>query len=137
MLNRLNNLYQKYGKQLIRYVIAGGVAFVVDFLLLWMLHSCVELELLLAQVISFSAGVVVTYLFSIYWVFDFRSVSNRIAEFSLFALINLVGLGFTILLIWLFAEKMGIHYLLSKVFTTVMVTLLNFIAKRLLLFSRR
>ena len=137
MLSLLSRLYAKYGRQLIRYVFAGGVAFAVDFCLLWLLHSYVRVELLAAQAISFSVGVVVTYLFSIYWVFDYRSVSNRLAEFLVFALINVVGLGFTTLLMWLLSEKMGIYFLVSKLITTILVTLWNFIAKRLLLFSRR
>ena len=33
MLNRLSNLYRTYGQQLFRYVVAGGVAFCVDFCL--------------------------------------------------------------------------------------------------------
>ena len=137
MLSRLSNLYHTYGQQLFRYVVAGGVAFCVDFGLLWLLHQYVHLSLLLSQAISFSAGVVVTYLFSIRWVFDHRSVSNRTAEFLVFALINLIGLGLTTLLMWFLAEHIGIHYLLSKVLTTVIVTLWNFFAKRKTLFSKR
>ena len=137
MLSRLSNLYHTYGQQLFRYVVAGGVAFCVDFGLLWLLHQYVHLSLLLSQAISFSAGVVVTYLFSIRWVFDYRSVANHTAEFLVFALINLIGLGLTTLLMWLFAERIGIHYLLSKVLTTVIVTLWNFFAKRKTLFSKR
>ena len=137
MLSRLSNLYRNYGQQLVRYVIAGGVAFCVDFCLLWLLHHHAQMPLLLSQAVSFSAGVVVTYLFSIRWVFDYRSVANRTTEFLIFALINLIGLGLTTLLMWLFTESCGIYYLYSKVITTVLVTLWNFFAKRFLLFTRK
>ena len=137
MQSRLSNLYRTYGQQLFRYVVAGGIAFCVDFCLLWLLHHHAQMPLLLSQAISFSAGVVVTYLFSIRWVFDYRSVANRTTEFLVFALINLIGLGLTTLLMWFLAEHIGIHYLLSKVITTIIVTLWNFFAKRKTLFSKR
>jgi putative flippase GtrA len=37
---------------------------------------------------------------------------------------------------WLLADKAGIHYLVSKVITTVLVFIWNFIAKKTILFSK-
>jgi len=121
--------------QVFRYLVSGGTAFVVDFGILAILTAVFGKELLLLWTgIAFCCGLLVTYLFSIFWVFDNRSVSNRCAEAVIFILIGVVGLGFTEFLMWLFAGRMGIHHLISKCITTVTVTAWNFAAKKLLLF---
>lgn len=120
--------------QLLRYLISGGVAFVVDASLLYLLTEWGGFHYLLSTVISYSVGLVITYLFSILWVFDARDVNNRALEFSIFTLIGVMGLGLTSLLMWLFTSKLGLFYLFSKMVVTVIVFIWNFIAKKILLF---
>ena len=86
--------------------------------------------------IAFATGLLITYLFSVLWVFDKRRLSNRSAEIGIFVLIGVIGLGLTELLMWLFADKAGIHYLVSKIITTVLVFIWNFVAKKTILFSK-
>lgn len=124
--------------QAFRYLISGGTAFLVDTALLTLLTECFGREhLLLWTGIAFAAGLVITYLFSILWVFDKRSMKSRTAEITVFVLIGVIGLGLTELLMWLLAQKAGLHYLLSKIVTTVLVFVWNFAAKKLLLFRNR
>lgn len=123
--------------QLIRYFVSGGVAFVVDASLLYLLTEWLGFHYLLSTVISYSVGLVITYLFSILWVFDNRSVENKVVEFSVFASIGVMGLGLTSLFMWLFTSKCGFHYIVSKIITTVIVFVWNFVAKKLLLFRKR
>lgn len=124
--------------QAFRYLISGGTAFLVDTALLTLLTEFFGREhLLLWTGIAFAAGLVITYLFSILWVFDKRSMKSRTAEITVFVLIGVIGLGLTELLMWLLAQKAGLHYLLSKIVTTVLVFVWNFAAKKLLLFRNR
>lgn len=124
--------------QAFRYLISGGTAFLIDTGLLALLTELFGQEhLLLWTAIAFLTGLLVTYLFSILWVFDNRSMKSWTAEVAIFVLIGVVGLGFTELLMWLFAQKAGLHYLLSKIITTVIVFIWNFVAKKLLLFRSK
>lgn len=123
--------------QVFRYLISGGLAFCVDFGVLYLLTDWLGIYYLLSSCISFSCGLVVTYLMSILWVFDYRSQESRWKEFLIFVLIGVIGLGLTSFFMWLFTTEMGIHYMISKIITTVIVTLWNFVAKKYLLFSRR
>ncbi len=124
--------------QAFRYLISGGTAFLADTGLLTLLTELFGAEhLLLWSAISFSTGLVITYLFSILWVFDRRSMKSRTAEVAVFLLIGVIGLGLTELLMWLLAREAGLHYLLSKIVTTALVFIWNFAAKKLLLFRSR
>ncbi|GHV34847.1 hypothetical protein FACS1894178_3190 [Bacteroidia bacterium] len=120
--------------QFIRYGISGGIAFAVDFFLLYILTEYADFHYLIAGTISFSVGLIITYLFSILWVFDKRRFRSRTTEFLLFVLIGIVGLLLTVVLMWLLTDMIHFHYLLAKIITTVIVTLWNFLAKKYILF---
>lgn len=138
LLNRvLKNPSGNIFVQLGRYMVSGGVAFVVDASLLYILTEWLGLHYLLSTLLSYSVGLMITYAFSILWVFDYRSVESRALEFSVFAVIGVIGLGLTSLCMWLFTSGLGFHYLLSKIITTIIVFVWNFIMKKFLLFRRR
>lgn len=122
--------------QLIRYTIVGGLAFVVDFGLLFVLTEYAGLHYILSATCSFIAGLLVNYYISTAWVFE-SSIKSKQIEFTLFALIGVVGLGLNDLLIWIFTEKFQIYYMLSKLITAVLVYLWNFLGRKYLVFNKQ
>lgn len=122
--------------QLIRYTIVGGLAFVVDFGLLFVLTEYAGLHYILSATCSFLAGLLVNYYISTAWVFE-SSIKSKQIEFTLFALIGVVGLGLNDLLIWIFTEKFQIYYMLSKLITAVLVYLWNFLGRKYLVFNKQ
>ncbi len=118
----------------VRYVIAGCLAFGIDFVLLKVFTDYVGLHYLLSAVIGYIAGVVANYVMSTRWVFGRRKLGRPWAEFVIFVLIGVVGLALTSLLMWLFTDKAGFYYLVSKILTTLTVTVWNFTARKFILF---
>jgi len=125
----------KTSTQLIKYVFVGGCAYVVDFGTLFILTEYVKIHYLVSAAIAFSLGLITNYILSIIWVFSKRTLKNKKAEFILFAVIGIFGLGFNELFIWFFTEVTGFYYLISKVISTVFVFFWNFFARKKLLFS--
>ena len=122
--------------QAVRYALSGGTAFVADFGLLYVLTDWLHVHYLLSSVLSFATGLLITYLLSIYWIFDQRRFDNRLYEIVLFVVIGVVGLLLTTLFMWLFTDCLGMYYLLSKMLTTIITTAWNFLAKKFILFTR-
>jgi putative flippase GtrA len=122
--------------QLFRYTFVGGLAFLVDFGALYALTEGAGLHYLVSAALSFGLGLLTNYGLSVAWVFPRRRLRSRWAEFGLFGLIGLVGLGFNEVAIWLLTEKLGLHYLMSKIASTGGVYLWNFFARKLALFSK-
>ncbi len=118
-----------------RYLFAGAAGFFTDFSILYILTSKFHVHYLLSATIGFTAGVFVTYIISIYWVFQQKSHRSRVVEFTLFVIIGVVGLVLTLCLLWLFTEKLHIYYLVSKILATILVYFWNFFARKRLLFS--
>ncbi|MFC2160081.1 GtrA family protein [Acidobacteriota bacterium] len=121
--------------QLFRYAVVGGCAYTLDFGALYFLTDYLHIHYLISAAAAFSLGLITNYFLSIYWVFSKRSVSNRQTEFLLFALIGMVGLGFNEGIMWLFTGLASFHYLVSKLFSTVLVFIWNFFARKKILFS--
>lgn len=120
--------------QLFRYVLVGGLAFVVDFGGLYLLTEHAGLHYLVANALAFTLGLATNYLLSVTWVFSRRSVDSRAREFAIFAAVGLVGLGINELVMWLMTDHAGTHYLISKVVATAVGLLWNFGGRKLLLF---
>lgn len=130
----LVNKTDRFSIQLLRYTFVGGFAFIVDFSSLFVLTEYLSIHYLLSAAIAFIFGVITNYLLSIRWVFQNRTLKNRWLELGLFALIGIIGLGLNEIIIWLFTERVGFHYLASKIVATIVVFFWNFIVRKIALF---
>lgn len=119
--------------QLLRYFLAGGAAFAVDFGLLWGLTER-GMSYLPAAAFAFVAGLTVNYLSSVRWVFRDCALRSRGAGFAAFAAIGVAGLGLNEAILWSAADLLGMHCLASKIISAAVVFLWNFTARKYLLF---
>lgn len=122
--------------QLFRYLLSGGTAFIIDIGVMVLLKEVLGVNYLPASVIGFIVGLIFTYILSIRWIFNERRLANRWNELAIFALIGVVGIGLTWIFMKIFTEVLLIYYVISKVLTTIIVSLWNFTAKKLILFTK-
>ena len=120
-----------------RYLIVGGIAFLADYSLLYILTEGLHLHYLLSATVSFVAGLIVNYLISTLWIFRHSKLNNRMAEFAVYAIIGVVGLLFNNLLMYLFTDCLNIHYMLSKLITAALVMCWNFLGRKYILFNTK
>lgn len=133
LLGKANNAYI----QLFRYLFAGGIAFLADVSILYLLTEYAHIHYLLSSLAGFSAGLTITYLMSTLWIFDEKSKNNKAVELTIFIIIGTIGLGLTSLFMWLFTSLLLLHYLFSKILTTAIVFIWNFVAKKQILFTKK
>ena len=129
------NKSDKTSVQFFKYVLVGGIAYCIDFGSLFFLTEIVKIHYLLSAAIAFILGLSTNYALSILWVFSKRAFANKRVEFFIFSVIGLVGLGLNEVIIWFFTEFVHFHYLISKIFSTAVVFLWNFVARKKILFS--
>ena len=132
-IDKTNNTFL----QLFRYTFVGGIAFLADFGTLFALTEFLNIHYLISAAIAFILGLTVNYFLSVKWVFNIRTVNNKLLEFWLFALIGIIGLGLNELFIWIFTDLLSIYYLLSKIITTAIVYFWNFLARKFFLFNKQ
>ncbi len=121
--------------QLFRYTLVGGLAFVVDFSTLYLLTEYAGLHYLFSATVGFLLGLLVNYLLSVQWIFRHRRFARRSVEFTIYGWIGVIGIGLNIAIMWLVTEQMQLHYLGSKIVSTVVVFFWNFFARKRVLFT--
>ena len=134
---------EKFGEAL-RFVITGGVSFLVEFALLVFFRDVCHLSTLIANGIAFLVAVVVNYLLCFVWVFQGARGGGR-AQAG-FLLTSLVGLVLNELLMFLFGKLWGedgviltllsfrvTMYMFSKCLATLIVMIWTYFSKRYVL----
>ena len=116
--------------QFLRYLVTGGLAFVVDFGLFALCLYVFDWHYLLANLVGLVAGLVLNYTMSIVWVFT-------ACEFSLFALVGIAGVGINQLLMFLMVGVFDWNEMASKMIAAILVLMWNFGARKLMLFRER
>lgn len=122
--------------QLVRYGFVGGISFVVDYGTLFCLTEYAELHYLLSATIAFVFGLITNYLLSISWVFSRTENISRLAEFTVFTIIGIVGLALNAAIMYACTEWLHWHYMLSKIISTILVFFWNFLSRKYLLFTK-
>jgi len=130
LLDKPENLFA----QSFKYALGGGVSFVADFFILFLLTSFFHIHYLASAAIAYVLGSAVHYVLSVLFVFSSRRLENRSIEFILFALIGVIGLGMNEGIMWFFTEKIGFYYLYSKLIATFFVFFWNFSSRKYILF---
>lgn len=122
--------------QAFRYVFVGGVAFVVDWLMLLLFKQFTHY--LVATGVGFVAGLVVNYFLSKAFVFKAeRAKVGAWGEFLVYAAIGLAGLGITEGLMLLAVTLAHMEVMIAKILIAILVLAWNYGMRKLLLYRRK
>ena len=124
-------------KQILKFGVVGGSAFVIDYGIMVLMTEVFNINYLVSSGISFCISVIYNYILSVHWVFDTdKNKHKKSEEFIVFIILSVIGLGINEVLMWYFVDKMGIIYLISKIFATAIVMVYNFVTRKLFLERR-
>ena len=122
---------KKLFQQIIRFGFVGGTAFIIDAGILFILTQFLNVHYLISGMISFTVSVIYNYILSIMWVFDAKKDSNKAQELSIFIGLSVIGLGINQFIMWVMVDKIGVYYMLSKIVSTFVVMVYNFITRKI------
>lgn len=117
------------GLEMLRFAIAGGVGFVIDYGCMVLFVKAFSLHYLLATALAFLLSVIVNYIMCAYWVFKGANTKDRGVQAG-FIVTSLIGLGLNELIMLLLVDALHIHYAVSKLIAVVLVMIWNYISKR-------
>jgi len=131
----MHNLKRTVKEEFARYIVVGAVAFGFDFGTLYVLKNYLNLHYLIAAAAGFMLGLLVNYILSTIWVFQYRKIQKKSVELAIFAGIGLVGLLINEFMLYVLTGIFLVYYLYSKIAATVVVFFWNFIARKYALFK--
>lgn len=116
------------GAEFFRFCIVGGLTFLVDYGLLFLLTSVLDVHYLWSSAWAFIVAVIVNYYLCVFFVF--HQAARSFARQVVFVGSSLAGLGINQICMWLLVDKLALHYMLAKVVATGVVMIWNYIMKR-------
>lgn len=120
-------------KQLLKFGVVGVIAFVIDYLVLFICTEFLGIYYLISSLISFSVSTVFNYIASVKWVFNVNQERRRRKNFVLFIVFSIVGLGLNQLIMWFAVDVLHIYYMLVKIGATAIVMVFNFVTRKMFL----
>ncbi|WHH60319.1 GtrA family protein [Petroclostridium sp. X23] len=133
IVNQLKNLHTLFF-EFMRYCAVGGIAFICDYSILYVLTEFIGVYYLISTFAGFTVGILINYILSQKWVFKNVKI-HGFRPFFTFLIIGIVGLGITEICMWLGVEAANMNYMVIKVLTTAIVLLWNYTARKTLIFS--
>lgn len=124
--------------KLVLYLFVGGTAALFEWALFYVLIHYVMDGLgwgitaltMTATAMAFCASTLFHYFLGNILVFDSGSRYERGKELSLVFLVSIMGLGFNLLLMYIFVTLLGWEPMLSKVLTSCIVVVWNYLSRK-------
>lgn len=121
---------EKLIQQMLKFGVVGVLAFAIDYGIMVLLVELFSMNPVIAAGISFCVSVTFNYVASMRYVFTHRPDLSRRAEFAIFIVLSLIGLGINELLMWVGVDVLLVSYLIVKLVATVVVMGWNFVSRK-------
>jgi len=121
--------------QIIRYILAGGLATASNLVILFIGVHYFQLWYLTSAIIAFCCAVVISYTLQKFWTFKNYSLQNMRKQFLNFFIFALAMLGLNTLLMYVFVDIMDFYYLGAQFFISLFIACINYIYFNKIIFN--
>jgi hypothetical protein len=130
MIKKQIKKHKKLIDQILKFGVVGGLAFLIDYGLLYVLTEFVGIHYLISSVISFTVSLIFNYILSIKWVFDVTKKQTA-KEITIFVILSVIGLGINQVVMYVGSDLLHIYYMLTKIVATAIVMVWNFVTRKI------
>lgn len=117
--------------QIFKFIIVGGIATLIDFILLFVFKEIVHLQVIISNTLSFCISLIYNYIASVKWVFDVNREKDPKKNFLIFLIFSIIGLAINDFIMYLLINKLSTF--ISKIIATAIVMVFNFITRKIFL----
>ena len=129
-MKELLKKHEKLVRQILKFGVVGGGAFLIDYSVLYLLTEFVGIHYLISSVISFIVSLIFNYILSIYWVFDVTKKQTS-REVFVFVILSVIGLLINQVVMYVGSDLLHIYYMLTKLVATLIVMVWNFVTRKI------
>lgn len=133
-IRKLADYLRLIKKSLARFVVVGGVGFVINFAILTILYKILDVKLLPAQLIGAEVAILSNFYLHNSWTYKDAvkdSIAKRITEFHLS---SWVGSGLTTITLVVLVDR-GVQYIVALVIGAVIALVWNFFWTRFIIWK--
>ncbi|MDP2709125.1 MAG: glycosyltransferase [bacterium] len=129
------NLLLKY-KQIIKYLIAGGLAALVDLSLLYIFTDIFKIWYLISASLAFVAAFFVSFFLQKFWTFRDGDKEAMYRQMGVYLAVALINLAINGLLMYIFVDGFKIWYMLAQVMASSLIAVESYFIYKLLIFNK-
>ena len=127
---KLNPAQEDLIVQIFKFLVVGGIATIIDWVIYFVLYHFVKIPPLIANIMSFTVSVIYNYWASCKYVFKVTKDKSKLRLFIEFIIFAVIGLGINEVIIFALYNKAGWNAMLVKVLATIIVMTFNFITRK-------
>lgn len=140
MINKIKKLYNKY-KEIINYLIVGALTTLVSLIVYYIsvytfLNPEKAIELQIANILSWVAGVTFAYFTNRKYVFESKN-KNKLQEASKFVSSRITTLLLDMFIMWLGVTVLAFNDKIIKIISQIFVVVGNYVLSKLFVFKEK
>jgi len=130
--------YRKY-REVIVYLITGGITTVINFAVFFVLTNLLDIHYITSNIIAWAAAVIAAFLMNKLIVFDDGDMSGMtiIKQLASFVSFRIVSGAMETGLLYVFVEFMKLNENIVKIVVAVLVVILNYVFSKLIIFKKK
>ena len=121
--------------KLLIYLVIGGTAALVEWGLFWIFNHYAGIHYEAATALAFLFSTTFHYCLGNIFVFNSGARYSKSTEITLVLLVSTIGLGFNLLLMYIFVGLCGWHPMLSKMMASAIVVVWNYLSRKKWIFK--
>ena len=132
--NLLKEIYKK--KQLVKYVIGGGTAAMVDISLLYAFTDIFELWIVYSASLAFLLAFFVSFYIQKHWTFDDDRKTGATRQLILYFGVGVINLAINAGGMYILVEKFNVMYILAQIGIGAAIAISSFLVYKFIIFKR-
>ncbi|MDB8802100.1 GtrA family protein [Romboutsia sp. 1001216sp1] len=132
------DILKKY-RESIMYLVFGGLTVGVNIATYIGLTRIIELNYMVANIIAWIVAVIFAYITNKFFVFESNNTELEflIKEFTSFVSCRLLSGVMEMILMYVMIDMMGINDFITKIFTNILVIVLNYVLSKVIIFKKK
>ncbi len=135
MARFLFNNYYKYFR-VIKYLLAGGTATLVNLILLYFLTEFFHLWYLISSALAFIASFFVSFYLQKFWTFVDRDKEKILRQMVFYLAVASLNLFFNLVMMYFLVEAAGLWYMLAQLITGALIASESYLVYKFFIFNQ-
>ena len=136
MMNLKKLLNSRTFRQLLSYLMVGGIATVVEWVCFYLFSYRARIHYLPATALAFAVSTAANWLAGRLLTFRGAEKQPILQELAKIYAVSIIGLLLNLLLMYLFVQKAGLAKMTGKIIATILVFAWNFIVRKFWIYRR-
>ena len=132
--------------QIFKFIIVGGISFIIDFVIYTVMCNILQIHYIIAGITGFIISVVANYILSMRFVFESKEDMRKDKEFVIFVVLSLIGMLINSVILYICIDliyrycywlkemiSVKLMNVIAKIIATGIVMVYNFITRKIFL----